>query len=79
MSLLVRKDPEKFAAIQKLAHDTLTPDYADRFLARSIRMIPVIRENARIFAAASAPVLGNQRAGIRSARCWPVLTPYSPT
>ncbi len=63
MALIVRKDAEKFAAIQKLAADTITEDYADRFLARSIRMIPIIRENARIFAAASAPVLGNQRAG----------------
>lgn len=63
MSLLVRKDEAKFQEIQRLASDTLTEEYADRFLARSIRMIPIIRENARVFAAASAPVLGNQRAG----------------
>jgi putative DNA primase/helicase len=63
MALMVRNDPGKFAAIQTLVADTISEEYADRFLARSIRMIPVIRESARVFAAASAPVLGNQRAG----------------
>jgi putative DNA primase/helicase len=63
MALIVRKDQVAFDAIKKLTADTINPEYADRFLARSIKMIPVIRENARIFAAASAPVLGTQRAG----------------
>ncbi len=63
LSLIADKNQARFAEIQKLAADTLTDEYADRFLARSIKMIPVFRENARIFAAASAPVLGNQRAG----------------
>ncbi len=41
----------------------MTDDYVRRFMARSVRMIPVIRQNARIFATAAAAVLGSQRAG----------------
>lgn len=63
MTMLADGNKERFAALSKMVADTLTDDYVDCFLARSIKMIPVIRANARIFAAASAPVLGNQRAG----------------
>lgn len=63
LSLHPDNNSERFAAISKLTAETMTEEYADRFLARSIRMIPVIRENARVFSAASAPMLGNQRAG----------------
>lgn len=63
LSMLSDGDKDRFAALSKMVADTLTDEYVDRFLARSIKMIPVIRANARIFATASAPVLGNQRAG----------------
>lgn len=38
-------------------------DYVRRFIARSIRMAPVIRANAVTFAAAGAAVIGSQRLG----------------
>ncbi len=54
---------ERFARLADLIADTMTDEYIQRFTARSVRMIPIIRENARIFATAAAKVLGSQRAG----------------
>jgi hypothetical protein len=56
-------DGERFKRLATLAADTLTDEYVRRFLARSIRMAPVIRANARVFAAAGAAVIGSQRLG----------------
>lgn len=53
----------RFEKLADLIANTLTDDYVHRFTARSVRMIPVIRENARIFSTAAAKVLGSQRAG----------------
>src|SRR3990167_1459651 len=56
-------DQERFAVLAGSIGDTLTDDYTRRFMARSVRLIPAIRENARIFATAAAATLGSQRAG----------------
>lgn len=56
-------DRERFKILSGLIADTFTDEYVQRFTARSIKMIPVIRENARIFASAVATTLGSQRAG----------------
>jgi putative DNA primase/helicase len=63
--LTIRPDGagERFKRLSALVADTLTDDYVRRFLARSIRMAPVIRANARVFAAAGAAVIGSQRLG----------------
>lgn len=66
LSLIENKRPTKereFEDICKLAADTLTPDYIQRFHARMIQLIPVIRENARTFARAAAAEIGKQRLG----------------
>lgn len=64
-ALSVRKDDnaDKFELIKKMVADTLTDEYVNRFLARSIRMIPTIRANARVFSAAGAAEFKDQRAG----------------
>lgn len=43
--------------------DTMTPDYIARLQARAVRLIPVIRHNARVFAEAAAMGLGTRRMG----------------
>lgn len=53
----------RFNSIQSDAATLLTDSYCREFQARAINMIPVIRANARIFAAAAAQVLGTQRLG----------------
>lgn len=63
LGLTADRDIERFKRLSGLVADTITDDYISRFGARSIKMIPVIRKNARVFAAAAAPVLGSQRAG----------------
>lgn len=54
--------PARFAASAALAA-SLTDDYVQRFIARSIHMVPTIRANAATFAAAGAEVIGSQRLG----------------
>lgn len=66
LSLLVDQSEghaERFATLKKLVADVLTPEYSERFVARSIKMIPTIRENSRIFSLAAAKTIGNQRLG----------------
>ena len=63
LGLEVDHNQERFSRLAALIAGTLTDEYVSRFLARSIHMIPTIRENARRFAAATASVLGSQRAG----------------
>ena len=53
----------RFSRLSRLVTDTLTDDWLRRFHARSIELIPVIRSNARTFAAAGAEVIGSQRLG----------------
>jgi putative DNA primase/helicase len=66
VQLVDKKDPvnvERFKELEQLAGDTLTEEYVNGFNARAIKMIPVIRANARIFASAVAQRLGSQRMG----------------
>ena len=49
--------------ILPLMADLLTDEYRERFYARAIKLAPIIRKNARVFASAVAKVLGEQRAG----------------
>ena len=63
LGINVDGDQARFARLAIAIGDTMTDDYVQRFMARSVRMIPVIRQNARIFATAAAAVLGSQRAG----------------
>jgi putative DNA primase/helicase len=60
------KDPavaRRFAQLEQLVAEVLTDDYVNAFNARAIRLVPTIRANARIFAAAGAAVIGSQRLG----------------
>lgn len=63
LSIERRNDPKRFAKLSALALDTVTEDYARRFIARSIRLVPQIRANAVTFARAGAEVIGSQRLG----------------
>lgn len=59
-----REDKEqRFKNIQAVVGSTFTDEYVRRFIARSIRLVPQIRANAQIFAAAGAAVIGSQRLG----------------
>lgn len=42
---------------------TVTDEYVSRLQARTIRLLPIITENARVFSAAAAAELGEQRSG----------------
>lgn len=53
----------KFRRLEALVVDTLTEEYAQRFIARSIRLAPQIRANAATLAAAGAEALGSRRLG----------------
>lgn len=63
LSLVKRKDTAIFAKIKKLETSLLTQEYCNRFTARSIHLIPEIRDNFLTFSNAAANVLGTQRAG----------------
>lgn len=63
LSLVKRKDTAIFAKIKKLEISLLTKEYCNRFTARSIHLIPEIRDNFTTFSNAAANVLGSQRAG----------------
>lgn len=63
LSVEKRHDPKRFAQLEQLVAEVLTDDYVNGFNARAIRMVPTIRANARIFAAAGAAVIGSQRLG----------------
>lgn len=52
-----------FQELDRRVAETLTPDFASRLLARSVSLMPTIREAARVFAAAVAAHLGNRRVG----------------
>lgn len=58
--------PESLAEFKKMKTnllDTLTEDYIQQLQARAIRMIPVIRHNAQVFAEAAALALKDRRMG----------------
>lgn len=56
-------DTDQYNALIGSILDTLTPDYIARLQARAVRMIPIIRHNARVFAEAAAMGLGTRRMG----------------
>ena len=45
---------EAFARLQKIHAEVITPDFSERLLARTLRLLPVIRHNAEVFASAIA-------------------------
>ena len=53
----------RWAKLQKLHHDILTTEFAERLQARTVRILPTILENARTFAAAAGAELNYQRTG----------------
>lgn len=53
----------RFAEINRLVQTTLTPAFAAGLLARSVRLLPIIRTNAETFAKAVSVVFGSRRTG----------------
>lgn len=53
----------QFAAINKQAQEIITPSFAAGLLARSVRLLPIIRQNADTFARAVSVVFGSRRTG----------------
>jgi putative DNA primase/helicase len=56
-------DATAFAMLNAEVQATLTPQFAAGLVARSVRLLPVIRANAETFAGAVALKLGTRRAG----------------
>ena len=54
---------EAFAELDALVADTITPEFAAGLVARSVRLLPIIRANAETFARAISDHLGNRRIG----------------
>jgi len=54
---------EAFQALMARAEALLTPEYAAALLARSVRLLGVIRQNAETFAVAVAKHMGSRRQG----------------
>lgn len=55
--------PERFEQLEEFTYRTVTEEFAASVRARILHLIPVIRENARIFGKAAAEHLGSQRLG----------------
>ena len=58
-----RKSEADFTAFAVQTTSTITPAYAAGLIARSVRLLPVIRANAEIFAQAVSDKLGSRRTG----------------
>jgi len=54
---------QQFEELERTVNNTLTKEYCAALRARTYRLIPVIRESARIFSKVAAEHIGNQRAG----------------
>lgn len=54
---------KRWADFLQKAAQLATPDFSQRLQARTIRLLPTILKNARVFATAAAQVIGDQRAG----------------
>ncbi len=52
LSIVKDGNLDRFDRLKTLAAKTLTPDFCARFPARSIKMVPIIRANSRVFGAA---------------------------
>ncbi len=60
---IFNRQQSKFEKIKSIVNGTLTNDYCAALRARTVSMIPIIRQNADVFAAAVTTVLGEQRVG----------------
>jgi putative DNA primase/helicase len=54
---------ERWKRLQAKHVEVITEEYCERLRARTIKLLPTIVENARVFSAAVAAELGEQRAG----------------
>jgi putative DNA primase/helicase len=54
---------ERWLQLQRLQTQIITDDFIHGLQARTISLMPIIRENSKVFAAAAAAVIGEQRAG----------------
>jgi putative DNA primase/helicase len=54
---------DRWARLQEIHHRVLTAEFTARLQARTVRMLPTILENAKVFAAAAGAELGYQRTG----------------
>lgn len=57
------QDVQQYNKLIEIILNTLTDDYITRLQARAVRMIPIIRKNARVFSEAAAMSLGTRRMG----------------
>lgn len=53
----------QFEALEDTVNNTMTKQFCAALRARTYHLIPVIRQNAKVFAKAAAEHIGNQRAG----------------
>jgi putative DNA primase/helicase len=63
LPMVKNDDPGAFKEIKRAAKEIVTPAYAGRLLARSIRLIPIIRKNADTFSDAATELFGSRRVG----------------
>lgn len=54
---------ERWEKLQKLTKELITPEFVERLQARTFKLLPIILQNSKTFAAAAASVLGQQRLG----------------
>lgn len=54
---------DQYAELLTRIYETLTPEYAASLFGRCLRLIPVIRKNAEVFAQAIAAKTGSRRSG----------------
>lgn len=59
----IAAETEKFSVLQKLATETITPEWRGGLLARTVNLIPTIKTNAKIFAQEAALYFGSRRQG----------------
>ncbi|WP_366654456.1 DUF6371 domain-containing protein [Fodinicurvata sp. EGI_FJ10296] len=57
------RSEEHFQTLMRDINATLTPSFSNRLLMRSVRLLPIILDNARTFTDAVAAVMGNRRIG----------------
>lgn len=53
----------KFMELSKLVHRILTDDFCRKIRARAIKLVPVIKQNTRLFCRLAGEILNSQRAG----------------
>lgn len=53
----------KFQELSRLVYTLITDDFCRRVRARAVKMVPVIKQNARLFSKVTGEILNNQRAG----------------